>query len=222
MRRMIAAGPPSKRPPHSALARSSGAGSGRLSAAAALFATACVALLYALSATAPAAAADDKIRLGEFIPVAPPQPTPVVAFIDSAGKPAKLGDLAGEPTVVNLWATWCQPCLREMPSLEQLQSDLAGRLRVAAIAEDSGGAKIVAPFIARQQLTHLKIYLDPKEAVAQAFGVRGLPTSIVLDAKGRVVGRIEGPADWTSARMLAVLRPLLEAGDASVKHAAAR
>ncbi len=114
--------------------------------------------------------------------------------------------------VVNLWATWCQPCLKEMPSLDRLQSELDGKLAVAAVSEDRAGAKRVDPFIAGMGLKELKIYLDPKSDLVHAFNVRGLPTSIVIDAQGRVVGRVEGAADWDSATMMAVLKPLLESG----------
>src|SRR5690349_10310101 len=111
MRRMIAAGPLAKRPPHNGL-RGSAARSAR-------FATIGLALLVALSAAG--SAEEEKIKLGEFIPVTPPQPAPETGFTDIDGKPASLAAFTGKPTVVNLWATWCEPCLKEMPSLERLQ-----------------------------------------------------------------------------------------------------
>jgi thiol-disulfide isomerase/thioredoxin len=185
-----------------------------------LFGTALLVLLAMLSAAGALAA--DRISLGEFIPVAPPQPAPAVSFTTAAGEPASLAGFKGKPTVVNLWATWCAPCLREMPSLDKLQTEFAGRLTVAAIAEDHGGANVVDPFLARQKLRALNIYLDPHDALAAAFDVNFLPTSIVLDAKGQVVGRIVGPADWTSPGMLAVLRPLLEKAAAAPLIRAAR
>ena len=163
-------------------------------------------LLLALSA---ATADAENLRLGEFIPVSPPQPAPQVAFTDAEGRPASLADFAGAPTLVNLWATWCQPCLKEMPSLERMQAKLAGRLTVAAVSQDRAGAKVVNPFVAEQKLQGLKIYLDPKGDVARAFEVRGLPTSIMLDRAGRVVGKVEGPAEWDSDKMLAVVAPFL-------------
>jgi thiol-disulfide isomerase/thioredoxin len=170
------------------------------------FGTVALVLLLALSA---AAADAEKLKLGEFIPVSPPQPAPEVAFTDAEGRPASLADFAGKPTLVNLWATWCQPCLREMPSLERLQVKLAGRLTVAAVSQDRVGGKLVNPFVAEHKLQGLKIYLDPKGEVARAFEVRGLPTSIVLDRNGRVVGKVEGPAEWDSDKMVAVIAPLL-------------
>jgi thiol-disulfide isomerase/thioredoxin len=203
MRRMIAAGPPAKRPPHirfvSVSARAFGS---RFTS----FGTALFVLLLALSA---ATADAENLRLGEFIPVSPPQPAPQVAFTDAEGRPASLADFAGTPTLVNLWATWCQPCLKEMPSLERMQAKLAGRLTVAAVSQDRAGDKVVNPFVAEQKLQGLKIYLDPKGDVARAFEVRGLPTSIVLDRAGRVVGKVEGPAEWDSDKMLAVVAPFL-------------
>ena len=213
MRRMIAAGPPLKRPPHNALARSSGSGWS------VLFGTA---LLVLLALSAAVAHAADTLRLGEFIPVAPAQPAPAASFTTNAGKPATLSDFRGRPTVVNLWATWCAPCLREMPSLVKLQAAFAGKLTVAAIAEDHRGAAVVDPFVAGHNLTSLKVYLDPHQRVAEAFGVSDLPTSVVLDAKGRVVGRVVGGANWTSPKMLGVLRPLLRTGGAPPLIRAAR
>ena len=209
MRRMIAAGPPAKRPPQFGLLWRS-----------ACFGTVAVALLVALSAAA--AAEEEKLRLGEFIPESAPQPAPETGFTDAAGKPASLADFKGKPVVVNLWATWCQPCLKEMPSLDRLQSQLDDKLAVAAISEDRAGAKRVGSFVAAMGLQKLKIYLDPKSAVGHAFNVRGLPTSIVIDARGRVVGRVEGAAEWDSAAMMAVLKPLLESGPgaAALKDAA--
>jgi thiol-disulfide isomerase/thioredoxin len=173
------------------------------------FGTAAIVLLLMLS-SAPAAE-DGKMRIGEFIPQTPPQPAPEVSFTDADGNPATFADFKGKPVLVNLWATWCEPCLREMPSLDRLQAKYSDKLSVLAISEDRGGGKVVNPFVAKLELTKLKIYLDPKSDVGRAFGVRGLPTSIVIDAEGRVVGRVEGAAEWDSAKMLGVIEPLLKA-----------
>lgn len=207
MRRMTAAGPPSKRPPHSGLLGGS-----------AWLATVALALLVACSGAV--AAAEENIKLGEFIPATPPQPAPETGFTNLDGKPASLADFAGKPAVVNLWATWCQPCLKEMPSLDRLQATLDGRLTVAAVSQDRGGAKRIGEFVAEMGLRKLTIYLDPKSDLGHALGVRGLPTSIVIDKKGLVVGRVEGAAEWDSAEMLAVLKPLLESGGVPLKDAA--
>ena len=184
------------------------------------FATVAVALLSALLvvSTGAAAAADDS-TLGEFIPATPPQPAPQVGFTDVDGKPASLADFKGTPAVVNLWATWCQPCLKEMPSLDRLQSQLAGKLTVAAISQDRAKAGRVGEFVAAMGLRKLKIYLDPTAAVAHAFHVPGLPTSIIIDAGGQVVGRVEGSAEWDGPKMRAVLEPFLKSGSGTLKAA---
>jgi len=166
-------------------------------------------LLCTLSAARPAG--DDTIKLGEFIPAATPQPAPAASFTDLDGRPVSLADFRGKPLIVNLWATWCRPCLKEMPSLDRLQTTLAGKLAVLAISQDRGGADKVGPFVKDLALPHLNIYVDPHSDVGHAFGVRGLPTSIVINAKGEVVGRVEGGAEWDSTQMMSVLKLLLDA-----------
>jgi len=111
-----------------------------------------------------------------------------------------LADFKGKLVLINLWATWCQPCLKEMPSLEKLQAAQADKLTVAAISEDRGGNQVVEPFVAKLGLDKVMVYLDPKSAVGHAFSVRGLPTTLVIDTEGRLVGRVEGAAEWDSEK----------------------
>lgn len=211
MRRIIAAGPASNRPPHILFAW--------VASFRARFGTLALALLVALSVAA--AAEDEKIKLGEFIPTSPPQPAPELSFADLDGKPAKLADFKGKLLVLNLWATWCNPCLEEMPSLEQLQVNLPDQLVVLAVSEDRGGAGVVQPFLAKLGLKKVKIYLDPKSDVGHAFEVRGLPTSIVIGPDGKVVGKVEGAADWDSMDMYGTLKRFLPKppAKAALKHA---
>jgi thiol-disulfide isomerase/thioredoxin len=201
-------------PAGSSAAGGDGGGSGAL-ALSARFGTLVVALLFALSA---AAAGERAMGFGEFIPANPPQPAPQAGFVDLDGHPASLADFKGKPTIVNLWATWCRPCVKEMPSLDRLAARFAGRLAVAAVSEDRAAGTLVKPFIAVMKPRHIRMYLDPQGHLERAFHVFGVPTSIVLDAEGRVLGRVEGAADWDSARMRAVLRPLLK-NAASPTHA---
>ena len=155
------------------------------------------------------AAGQDEFKAGEFIALASPQPAPAVSFTDTAGNPATFGDFKGKLLLVNLWATWCQPCLREMPSLEKLQASQSDLLTVVAISEDRGGAKVVEPFVAKLGLDTVKVYLDPKSEVGHAVEVRGLPTTVVIDADGKLVGRVEGAAEWDMPKMLMALQPFL-------------
>ncbi|HTV45837.1 MAG TPA: TlpA disulfide reductase family protein [Stellaceae bacterium] len=166
----------------------------------------------AAMAAPPAAGPADPPALGVFVPLAAPQPAPKIAFADAAGHRLTLADFAGKIVLVNLWATWCAPCRSEMPSLERLQTRLGDKLTVLAISEDIGGEKAVAPFVAKLGLKSVKTYLDPNSTVAQAFKVDGLPTSFLIDRKGRVLGRVEGEAKWDSAKMLALITPLLDEG----------
>jgi thiol-disulfide isomerase/thioredoxin len=147
--------------------------------------------------------------LGQFVPASPPRPAPQVSFSDATGASANLSDFAGKPVLLNLWATWCAPCRREMPSLERLQARLGDKITVLAVSEDIGGNKAVAPFIAKFGLKAVKTYLDPKSTLTQAFNVDGLPTSFLIDRRGRVIGRVEGEAEWDSPKMLSVIEPLL-------------
>jgi thiol-disulfide isomerase/thioredoxin len=157
-------------------------------------------------------------RLGEFIPASPLQPAPAVSFVDLAGNTVSLSEFTGKIVLVNLWATWCEPCLREMPSLERVQSRLGDKLAVVAISEDRGGSKTVEPFVDKLGLKSVKVYLDPKSAIERAFKVQGLPTSFLIDREGRVLGRVEGGAEWDAPKLLEVLKSFL--GDDEIIKAA--
>ena len=180
--------------------------------------TVAAALVFLLVAPALGAADEgeadmpDRTKLGEFVPSSQPFTAPAISLADTNGRSIELSELRGKLVLVNLWATWCEPCLREMPSLERLQSRLGERIAVLAVSEDRGGNKSVEPFIAKLGLKSVKIYIDPKSEVGHAFGVRGLPTSFLIDREGKVLGRVEGAAEWDSPKILGVLEPLLSGG----------
>jgi thiol-disulfide isomerase/thioredoxin len=158
----------------------------------------------------------ERPRLGEFIPSSPPVPAPTISLVDLAGNTVSLSEFAGRFVLINLWATWCEPCLREMPSLERMQSRLGDKITVVAISEDRGGSKTVEPFINKLGLKSFKTYLDPKSDAGRAFKVTGLPTSFLIDREGRVLGRVEGAAEWDSPKLLEVLKSVL-GGDEVIK-----
>src|SRR6202011_2004175 len=139
--------------------------------------TAAVLLLLVLAGAETAAengaVSGERPRLGEFIPNSPPIPAPTISLVDLAGNTVSLSDFAGRLVLINLWATWCEPCLREMPSLERMQSRLGDKITVVAVSEDRGGSKVVEPFIAKLGLQSVKTYVDPKSDVGHAFEVRG-------------------------------------------------
>jgi thiol-disulfide isomerase/thioredoxin len=180
-------------------------------------------LLLLISVAGGSAAEDnpsepERTRLGEFIPASPLLPAPAISFVDLAGNTASLSEFAGKIVLVNLWATWCEPCLREMPSLERVQSHFGDKIAVVAISEDHGGRKTVEPFIDKLGLKSVKIYLDPKSAMERAFKVQGLPTSFLIDRGGRVLGQVEGAAEWDAPKLLEVLKSFL--GDDEIIKAA--
>ena len=116
--------------------------------------------------------------------------------------------------MLNFWATWCAPCLREMPSLERLQVALEDRpFRVVAVSTDRGGGAAVKPFLKRLKLDEITVLLDARSRLAADMGLRGLPTTYVLDHKGRVVGGMEGPAEWDSPDARALVEHYLEGVD---------
>jgi thiol-disulfide isomerase/thioredoxin len=177
-------------------------------------------LMGARTAVENGAVALERPRLGEFIPSSPPVPAPTISLVDLAGNTVSLSEFAGRFVLINLWATWCEPCLREMPSLERMQSRLGDKITVVAISEDRGGSKTVEPFINKLGLKSFKTYLDPKSNAGRAFKVVGLPTSFLIDPEGRVLGRVEGAAEWDSPKLLGVLKSVL--GDDTVIKASFR
>src|SRR5271155_1911652 len=108
------------------------------------------------------------------------------------------------------------PAVPPLPALERMQARLGDKITVVAISEDRGGSKAVEPFIGKLGLQSVKTYLDPKSAVERAFEVQGLPTSFLIDRKGRVLGRVEGAAEWDSPKLLETLESFL-GGDETIK-----
>jgi thiol-disulfide isomerase/thioredoxin len=139
---------------------------------------------------------------------------PDAAFVDGAGKPVKLSDFKGQAVVLNLWATWCAPCVKEMPTLAALQSAFAGKgVKVVALSADSASATDKAKaFIAAH--APLDFYQDAKFAVPSAITphIDGFPTTLLYDRSGRLKGLVQGDADWDSPEAKAVVEKLLSAG----------
>jgi thiol-disulfide isomerase/thioredoxin len=136
---------------------------------------------------------------------------PDLAFQGPDGQPARLAAFRGRPLLVNLWATWCGPCIVEMPSLDALAGrQPAGRgVQIVAISQDStDGRQKVADFFAQHRFQHLQPYLDPEMGLMFGLGLDTLPTTILYDSQGREVWRMVGMADWQGDR---VARLLLEA-----------
>ena len=126
-------------------------------------------------------------------------PAPETQFLDPAGEPASFGDFRGKPLLVNLWATWCAPCVAEMPTLDALAAREAG-IKVLAVSQDLDGKAKVDAFFERRNFSSLEPYLDPELRLMEALKVQSLPTTILYDADGRELWRMTGTEDWQGLR----------------------
>jgi thiol-disulfide isomerase/thioredoxin len=135
----------------------------------------------------------------------PPRLLPPTSLKTLDGSVKTLADFAGKPLVVNFWATWCVPCVAELPELDRLAATDSG-LTVIAVSADRGGAAVVTPFLAAHHLTRATILLDPSSDSVHALGVVGFPTTFLIDATGHLRGTLEGPASWgDGARAIAAI-----------------
>lgn len=128
-----------------------------------------------------------------------PEPLPDVAFTDASGKPMTLADFKGRTVLLNLWATWCAPCRKEMPDLDKLQKELgSASFEVVALSVDRQGADAAKKFLDGIKVENLKLYIDPTARAAATLRAVGMPTTLLIDKQGREVGRLVGPAEWHS------------------------
>ena len=147
-----------------------------------------------------------------LVPTDPPVAAPDIVFVSADGKEHHLSEFAGHGMVINLWATWCAPCVAEMPSLAVLSKTLApDDIAVLPLSSDRGGAKVVETFYDEHDITGLPVLLDPKSAAAHAWHARGIPTSLIIDKKGRERARLEGSADWSKPDAARIVRKLTAA-----------
>ena len=145
-----------------------------------------------------------------FVLRTPPAPVPEIRFVDAAQTERSLADFQGRVVLLNFWATWCVPCVTEMPALERLQAALKGeRFLVLALSQDRAGLPLVEKFYRQHGLTGLEMFADKTSASARSFQARGLPTTVLLDQSGREIGRLEGAAEWDAPEALALIRHYL-------------
>lgn len=137
---------------------------------------------------------------------ASPRVLPEIAFVDGAGRPRTLADFRGKTVLLNIWATWCPPCREEMPSLDRLQQSLGGPgFEVVALSLDADGAAAVRRFYEETGIGSLAIYVDPGMRATAKLATPGVPTTLLIDAKGRELGRHAGPAQWDSEEAVRVI-----------------
>ena len=133
---------------------------------------------------------------------------PAISFTAPDGKAVTLASFKGKPLLLNLWATWCAPCVAEMPTLDAVAGSLKGKVQVVAVSQDLQGADKVTPFFAQKAFTTLQPYLDTKAALSIAYQAN-LPTTILYDSDGREVWRMLGGYEWNApaaAKLIAEAR----------------
>lgn len=155
------------------------------------------------SAEIAAPAEAGKLNIGQmtaFVFKKTPEPLPELSFQDGAGQTLSLAAFKGKTVVLNLWATWCAPCRKEMPSLDRLQKALGSdKLEVVALSVDRAGIAASKKFLDEAKVENLKLYVDSTAKTGVALKVVGMPTTILVDPEGREIGRLTGPAEWDSA-----------------------
>jgi thiol-disulfide isomerase/thioredoxin len=133
---------------------------------------------------------------------------PALDWTGPDGTPVSLASFAGKVALINVWATWCAPCVKELPSLQRLQTSMAGKdLIVVALSIDRGevgGAK-ARDMLRRLRLDHLAFHHDPDGTALRSLGIDVMPTTIVFDRHGRELGRLKGPAEWDAPEAQALL-----------------
>lgn len=147
-----------------------------------------------------AASAASGSELAGFVTKKALEMLPEITFVDGTGAAKTLKDFRGKTVLLNLWATWCTPCRKEMPSLDRLQKALGSdTFEVIALSLDRAGPEAAKKFLDQIKVENLKLYIDQTMKAGNALKAVGMPTTILIDKEGREVGRLPGPAEWDSA-----------------------
>lgn len=141
-----------------------------------------------------------------------PHPLPELQFTDGAGAVMTLADFPGKVVLLNVWATWCVPCRKEIPTLDRLQAKLGGaNFEVVTLSIDRDGATKVGEFYRQIGGEHLSVYLDSSGKVGRDLNVIGLPTTLLINREGRELGRVIGAAEWDSPEIVNAIKQAIDA-----------
>ena len=147
-----------------------------------------------------------------------PHPLPELRFVDGDGRVLTITDFRGKTVLLNIWATWCAPCIREMPALDRLQTELAGPdFEVVALSIDYGGIPAVKDFYQKFGLKALGIYVDKMAKARRDLNIVGIPTTLLVDRYGQEIGRTIGPEEWDRPDIVKFIRQYLNDKPASSK-----
>jgi thiol-disulfide isomerase/thioredoxin len=154
-----------------------------------------------------------------FVVHGAPRLVPVLPFADGEGKAIDLDAFRGKVVLLNIWATWCGPCRKEMPTLDRLQAALGGPdFQVVALSIDRAGLEPVRKFYAEIGIRNLALYIDSSGKAAITLNAFGLPATLLIDRQGRELGRLIGPAEWDTPEMIAFLRGVVSDGPVSLSR----
>lgn len=143
----------------------------------------------------------------EFAMHGTPRPLPNIAFADGDNRARTLADFRGKTVLLNLWATWCAPCRKEMPTLDRLQMKLGGSdFEVVALSIDRAGVDAVRKFYGEIEIMRLAVYIDTGGKAARDLGIVGIPVTLLIDRTGLELGRLVGPAEWDAPEMVGFLK----------------
>ncbi len=134
------------------------------------------------------------------------------AFFSPDGESVRLSNFIGQPLLVNIWATWCAPCIVEMPMLDELAVREKDRLHVLVVSQDLKGAEIVVPFMEESGFEELEGYTDPENGLSFGFASGLMPTTVLYDSNGKEVWRVIGAMDWDGARAANLMEETLSEG----------
>ena len=141
----------------------------------------------------------------------PRKDIPAFTFKDAAGTDKTLADFKGRVVLLNLWATWCAPCRKEMPDLAKLQKELGGPgFEVVALSLDRKGAEASSAFLKETGADNLALYTDVESKALSAVNALGLPATLLIDKDGKEAARLLGPAAWASDESKAIIRELMK------------
>ena len=149
-----------------------------------------------------------------FVASASPKDIPDFEFVTDDGSTTSLDAWRGKVVLLNLWATWCGPCRREMPTLDRLKADLAGdQFDVIALSIDRGGLEKPRKFLQEIKVRHLKLYNNSSGKLTSALKAIGMPTTLLINRQGKQIGRLVGPAEWDSKDALALIKAAIATGN---------
>jgi thiol-disulfide isomerase/thioredoxin len=147
-----------------------------------------------------------------FARTSAPKPIPELRFVDAKGQSHTLADFRGKVVLLNIWATWCEPCRKEMPALDRLQAQMGGeRFQVVPLSVDQQGLPIAQRFYAEIGIKALPLYIDPTAKAAFTLDAAGLPVTLLVDRAGREIGRHLGAVSWDSPDVVEQLRRITTA-----------